>query len=62
MANEQNEGESATSEKLRVGIDGHLFTKTAIDSLLQTKGIDLTINREERPVVEEIILSNDTEN
>ena len=62
MANEQNETENATSEKLRVGIDGHLFTKTAIDSLLQTKGIDLTINREERPVVEEIMLSDDTDN
>ena len=31
MADEENDGEGATNGKIRVGIDGHLFTKTAID-------------------------------
>ena len=62
MADEENDGEGATNGKIRVGIDGHLFTKTAIDQLLKTKGIDLAINREERPVVEELMLSDNTEN
>lgn len=62
MADQENDGKDTTGGELRVGIDGHLFTKTAIDQLLKTKGIDLAINREEKPVVEELMLSDNTEN
>lgn len=31
MADQENDGKDTTGGELRVGIDGHLFTKTAID-------------------------------
>ena len=31
-------------EKIRVGLDGHLFTKTSVDALMKTEGVELIVN------------------
>ena len=47
MAKEQD------SKTLTVGLDGHLFTKTAVESLKKAKGVHIVVNLEDKIAVEE---------
>ena len=48
------------SGKIRVGLDAHLFTKTQIDTLEKTDGIELVVNLEEEPLVVQVTKESDS--